>query len=183
MKKSLLFAASLMLLFACSETGCTDNGKKTGDDMVDDMSHFVGMELVDIQEEGGEIPIKMWLPKVDKTGPRKVVFNGDFGRCEITAGKGFQVNIYEAAEGEENVDVFKTNPGLDIYTEKNFIIENDSTILFKGTNDHIEKDIYMFYAVVRAGNDTYIVENRELVYFTQKECEKMIRSAQDIRKL
>jgi len=178
MKKSLLFAVTLMLLVACS-----DNGKNTNDVLVDEMSDFVGMELVDIREEGGEFPIKMWLPKEDKTGPRKIIFNADFGRCEITAGKGFQVNIYEAGEGEENVEVFKTDPGLDIYTEMNFIIENDSTILFKGSNDHIERDIYMFYAIVHAGNDTYIVENRELIYFTQKECEKMINSAQDIRKL
>ena len=155
----LLMATGVIILAGC--------GSKK-----EELVNIPGMMYLDLTSHG--FPITLSVP--DSTKGRFELITQSWGATEIKVGKDFQISI---TEGAGDIALAKSDvAGNDVNKFKRYVIDEPNTILYESEITQAE---FHFYAIVKAGNTSYIVEDIKEEIFSEKKAQKMVESAKTIR--
>jgi hypothetical protein len=161
-KVILLLAAPAILFFA----GC-------GDTKTDETTASLpGMMETTITVNGNQLSIMV----PDSTKGKLEVVEQSWGATEIKVGKEFQISV---TEGEGDIPLTKSDiAGNDVNKFKRFV-KDEPTLVF--WESEITGPEYHFYAVVKAGTASYVVEDIKGEIFSEKGVQTMIEAAKTLK--
>ncbi len=109
----------------------------------------------------------------------KVDYLEDRGELEITVGKNFDIFIIEDESQMLMVkNELKTHP----FYKVEFIVENDSSLLYRLFNEEGSKEQYQMYSERKIGPSTLLIRSNETSDFSEFEAKLMLQSALSISK-
>jgi hypothetical protein len=163
MKKILLLLAAPTILFfgACG-------GSKTDETA----ATMPGMMETTITVNGNQL--SLMVP--DSTKGKLEVVEQSWGATEVKVGKEFQISI---TESEGDIALTKSDiAGNDVNKFKRFV-KDEPTLLF--WESQITEPEYHFYAIVKAGAVSYVVEDIKGEIFNEKNTQTMIDAAKTLK--
>lgn len=163
LKKLLLFAIPALFTI----TGC-NNSKK-------DDSAIPGMSVYDLGTYGA--PITINVPDTTKT-KLDLVAQGT-GSIEIRSGKDFQITI---TPGEGDFQLKKSDISSDdVKKFKRYVVDEPTTLIWESQVSGLEPEFHC-YTVVKAGKDSYLVEDiKDADTFSETAVKKMVDAAKSIK--
>ncbi len=162
MKKLLLLLATpaVILLASCG-------GSKT-----EDVVSIPGMVQTEITVSG----TKLSIMAPDSTKGKMEIMEQSWGATEIKVGTTFQISIEES---DGDIALMKSDiAGNDVNKFKRFI-KDEPTLLF--WESEITQPEFHFYAIIKAGNKSYVIQNLKDEMFDEKQAESMIEAAKSLR--
>jgi len=172
MKRLLLF---LVIPIAIVFTQC---GEGAEDETVAKETVNLGNTVViDLSEHGYPISIK--VPAPDEDTPEATVEVLDWGAIEIRVDKYFQLQI---ADGEGNL-ADKKQDNIDMYDNiytLEYLIEEESALLFKTEIPGLEPEFH-FFVVVKTAHRTFEIEDVKEEIYSEEAARRMFDFAKAIK--
>jgi hypothetical protein len=163
--KKLLFL--LMIPVAAAFVSC-------GGEKKEETAKIPGMMEVDLSPYG--IQATMMIP--DSTKGIADIQAQSYG-VEIKVGKSYQILV---KEGDEDIELKKSDiKSNEVFKLKRYVKEEPTLLFYEVALPDAEQGQYHFFAIVKAGNSTYIVEDIQEEAFTEKDIERMVESAKSIK--
>jgi len=157
----LLAAPAVFFLASCG-------GSKT----TDTTAAMPGMMETTITVNGNQL--SLMVP--DSTKGKLQVVEQSWGATEIKVGKEFQISI---TEGDGDIALTKSDiAGNDVNKFKRFVKEEPNLLFWES---EITGPEFHFYAIVKPGNVSYVVEDIKGDVFNEKATQTMIDSAKSLK--
>lgn len=154
----------LLLAVAISIVSCSTEKETT--------AKVPGMMELDLTAQG--FPILITVP--DSSKGKVEIVQQSWGATEIKVGKGFQISI---SEGEGDIALIKSDiASNDVNKFKNYVVDEPNALLYES---EITQPEFHFYAIVKAGNTSYVVEDIKGEIFSKQQAETMLNSAKSIK--
>ena|SRR6218665_827752 len=163
MKKIFLLFAAPALLFIAS---C--GGSKTEEAT----ASMPGMMETTITVNGNKLGIMV----PDSTKGKLEVVEQSWGATEIKVGKDFQISV---TEGEGDIALTKSDiAGNDVNKFKRFIKDEPTLVFYES---EITEPEFHFYAVVKAGALSYVVEDIKGDVYSEKSAQVMVDASKTLK--
>ena len=163
MIKKLLILLAVPVLFALQ--GCKTKG-------TDDSAQLPGMNEVDLNQYG----LALAIQAPDESKGKIEVTNPLSGGTEIRVGKEFQI-IIKLEDGD--LALRKSDIAADDVNKfKRYVIDEPTTILWES---QITDPEFHFYTIVKAGKDTYVIEDIKEEHFSESGAKAMLESAKALK--
>jgi hypothetical protein len=131
-----------------------------------------GMMALDLSQYGYNVSINVPDSSV---GPLEVV-QQSWGAVEIKVGKAFQVSV---KDGQGDIPLKKSDiAGNDVNKFKRYVVDEPNALLWES---QIMEPEFHFYAVVKAGDASYEVEDIAGEIFSEAAATKMLESAKAMK--
>lgn len=162
MKKIFFSLAIVAAVFAAS---C--GGGKTEDKPV-----AAGMMELDLTAQG--LPITIVVP--DSVKRKLEIVVQSWGATEIKIGGNFQISI---KDGEGDMALAKSDiAGNDVNKFKRYVVDEPTAIIWES---QITEPEYHMYAIVKAGDRSYEIEDIKGDMFSEEDAKKMLEAARSIK--
>lgn len=164
--KKLLFL--LMIPVAAAFVSC-------GGEKKEEAAKIPGMMEVDLTPHG--YPVTIMIP--DSTKGLANIEAKSWGGIEIIVGKDYQVMIKEEPG---DIELRKSDiTANEVNQLKRYLKEDPDLLFYETAIPGAEQSEYHFYAIVKAGESTYVVEDIPGEMFSEKDVAHMIESAKSIK--
>ena len=167
MKKIFLFIATASLL---AVAGC-GNGTADGNANADVPQ---GMVAADLSAQG--LAILVNAPD-SSSGPLEIMENAQ-GGADVKVGKNFQMTI---TEGAGDMTMMKSDITSDAVRKFiKYVAEEPSALVWEWQIEGMEPEFH-FYAIIKAGDKSFVVRDVEGEIFSEKAATDMLNAAKSIR--